>query len=208
VTESLKLAPAWNAPIRVGAGLVRELRDLLQAHGKPAIDTDPKPGLLIHPSIPYLERMDGVTRRLGIPPLGGSGDDITFPGFPERSLRYFAFESTSANPPFKGGRLIVDTFGHAVGVQWMDETPAGQLTLPGDLFAAKWSIYDPVAGRIRERSSYRIAHRVRGGGGVVRIETEVMDPAAPETERSRGRYNLQLAQPVVDLMLMRMAATP
>jgi len=208
VTESLKLGPAWNGPIRVGASLVRELRDLLQSHGKPAVDTDPKPGLLIHPSVPYLEKMDNVTRRLGIPPMGGTGDDLTFPGFPERSLRYFAFDSNSANPPYKGGRLIVDTFGHAVGVQWMDETPAGALALPEEMFAAKWSIVDPIAGRIRERPGHRIAHRVRGGNGVVQIDTEVMDPSAPASSRSLGRYSLQLAQPVVDLMLMRMSTAP
>ncbi len=208
ITESLKLAPAWNSPIRVGASLVRELRDLLQSHGKPAIDTEPKPGLMIHPGIPYLEKMDGVTRRLGIAPMGGTGDDLTFPGFPERSLRFFTFESGSANPPFKGGRLLVDTLGHAVGVQWMDETPSATLTLPEELFAPKWSIYDPIGGRIRERPGHRIAHRVRSANGMVKIDTEVMDPGAPESGRSLGRYSLQIAQPVVDLMLMRMAVAP
>lgn len=204
--EGLKLGPAWNAPIRVGAGLVRELRDLLAPHGAPAADMGPNPGLLIHPGIPYLERMDKVAARLGIPPIGGTGDDVTFPGFPERSLRYFAFDSDSANPPYKGGRLIVDTTRRAVGVQWIDTTPSGQLTLPEEMFAAKWSIYDPIGGKIRDRPTHRIAHRVRSSNGVIRIDTEVMDPAAAPNARSLGRYSLQLAQPIVDLTLLRMTA--
>ncbi|OQW95449.1 MAG: hypothetical protein BWK77_07405 [Verrucomicrobia bacterium A1] len=203
--EGLKLGPAWNAPIRVGAGLVRELRDLLSPHGSPAADLSPKPGLMIHPGIPYLERIDRVATRLGIPPIGGTGDDVTFPGFPERSLRYFAFESSDANPPYKGGRLIVDSARRAVGVQWIDTTPSGQLMLPEEMFAPKWSIYDPIGGKIRDRPSHRIAHRVRSSNGMIRIDTEVMDPAAPPNARSLGRYSLQIAQPIVNLTLLRMS---
>lgn len=206
--EGLTLGPAWNVPIRVGAGLVRELRDLLAPHGTPAADMSPKPGLLIHPSIPYLERIDKVTMRLGIPPIGGTGDDVTFLGFPERSLRYFAFDSNSANPPYRGGRLIVDMARRAVGVQWIDTTTSGQLMLPEEMFAPKWSIYDPIGGKIRDRPGHRIAHRVRSSNGVVQIDTEVMDPAAPPNARSLGRYSLQIAQPIVNLTLLRMSAAP
>jgi serine/threonine-protein kinase len=206
--EGLKLGPAWNAPIRVGAGLVRELRDLLAPHGSPVADMSPKPGLMIHPGIPYLERLDRVATRLGIPPIGGTGDDVTFPGFPERSLRYFAFDSSDANPPYKGGRLIVDMARHAVGVQWIDTTPSGQTMLPEEMFAPKWSIYDPIGGKIRDRPSHRIAHRVRSSNGMIQIDTEVVDPAAPPNARSLGRYSLRIAQPIVNLTLLRMSAAP
>jgi len=64
-------------------------------------------------------------------------------------------------------------------------------------------VIDPVAGRIRERSSYRVAHRMTQADGVVVVDTEVLDPSAAEVARSLARYRLELAEPVAALVLSR-----
>ena len=77
------------------------------------------------------------------------------------------------------------------------------------MFSPKWGIYDPVASRIREKPTHRIAHRVRTADGVVRIETELADPSAAAGQpKSLARYTLVMPQPLVDAMLMRMSAAP
>ncbi|MCX7818024.1 MAG: hypothetical protein N2652_02265 [Kiritimatiellae bacterium] len=198
------LAPDWNAPLRIGAGLARELSDILRVAGPPPAAAIPS---LLPGGVPYLEPFDRAAARLGIPPPSGSGTDITFPGFPARSLRYFEFSAPPNSGPFTTGRLIVDGLGQTVGIQWMDERPAAPM-LPEEHFSPKWSIADPVAGRIREKSSHRVGHRGRCTDGVVSIETEIVDPTAPPETRSIARYRLDLAEPLARLILERPAAAP
>lgn len=203
--RELALAPDWNAPLRIGAGLAQELTQIFRIAGPLSAASAGAPSL--PGDIPYLEPLDRAAARLGIRPPSGGGTDITFPGFPARTLRYFEFTAPSTDGPFPKGRLIVDRLGQTVGIQWLDDRPAAPM-LPEDRFAPTWSVADPIAGRIREKSSYRIGHRGQVRDGVVTMETEIVDPAAPPEIRSLARYRLDLAEPVARLILERPAATP
>lgn len=205
--RSMQIPPTWNAPIRIGAGLARELRDVFRNAG-----VDPWDGRagaavagVLPADIPLFEPLDQAARRLRLPPIGGTGTDVTFPGFPDRTLRFFAFDSASALPPYRAGRLLVDGLGQTVGIQWLDEQPGPQM-LPDELFSPRWSVVDPIAGRIREKSAHRIAHRVSRADGAVVVDTEVIDPSSPPAVRSLGRYRLGIAEPVVGLILSRTSA--
>ncbi len=200
--RELALAPDWNAPLRIGAGLAQELADIVRLAGPGASSSGTE--TMLPGGIPYLEPLDRAAARLGISPPSGGGTEITFPGFPARSLRYFEFAAPPGAAPFSTGRLIVDNLGQTVGVQWLDDRPAAP-SLPEDRFSAKWSVTDPIVGRIREKSSHRVGHRGTTANGVVTIETEVVDPAAPPEQRAVVRSRLHLAEPIARLLLERSA---
>lgn len=109
-------------------------------------------------NVANLESYDQTVVRLGIPIPSVGGTEITFPGFPARTLRYIEVTAPTTRKPFTKGRLIADGLRQIVGIQWSDDQPTEQM-LPDDHVLPKWSIMDPIVGRIRKKSFHRVGHR-------------------------------------------------
>jgi hypothetical protein len=126
--------------------------------------------------------------------------------FPHRSFKAYTL-SASLHPDYPSAVAITDADDAIVAVQLIDDRPSDRLTLPPALFSDRWTVYDFIAPRFREREGHRIAHRVRMEEGLMHIDSELAeaDPERPEgLGRSLYRNRLVLPQPIVNLMLMRL----
>jgi len=202
----LRLAPGWNAPAAADSAAMRELMSLIGARGAAAVNLAPDPALEILERTPYLMSARELARSWNaeLP----EGRPLLHPAFPGRSLKAFVIER-EVQAPYPVSIILADSDQSVVGVQFEDDRPRERPTLPAALFAEKWTLYDLVGLRARERDDLRVAFRVRSGNRVLQIESELAekDDARPEgLGRSLYRAKLILAQPIVDLMIFRLYA--
>lgn len=201
----LRLAPGWNAPLNPESSAARELSQLLGSRGRPAVNLAPDPALRLLDNVPYLMSARDLARawRTELP----EGQMLAHPIFPARSLKAFVLPR-EVQQGYPLTVVLTDLDHSVVGVQFVAEEPLDRPVLPAVLFAEQWTIFDLVAFRARSSDNLRIAHRVRTGERIIQIETEMVEldyNRAERLGRSLYRARLILAQPIVDLLLHRLA---
>lgn len=206
--RSLALAQNWRAGNNPSGPATAELFDLLSERGLPRVDLTPKPSILFLSRISYLEPAEDMSLRVfrrKLPEVRA----VLNPAFPNNSFRSVEIPCRFEEG-FTRAILLIDTRGQVAALQLLSEEEAEAAWLPAILFSTKWRTCDLLALRSAEDPDARVAHRVRSGGGVVRIDTELARPG-PEGSgtmgRSLARSSLLLPQPVVDLMLIRLGTS-
>jgi hypothetical protein len=202
--DGLHLAPTWNVGYRPGP-ITRDLRAILDARGKPAMDLRPDPSLLLMGQFAYLAPAADVAKAFGqtLP----APSDVTCPAFPDKSFRSYTLDGTFPEG-FTRLVIVADSRDRLAALQLINDTPADETRIPKPFFSKKWSVYDVVGGRVKTEETQRIAHRVRTTDGFVIVDSEL---AAHDPDDRNGvgksiiRMTLQLPQPVANLVLLRLS---
>ncbi len=202
----LRLGPGWSATPAAGPA-VRDLRVLLSGRGNARVRLEADDSILVLPGIPYLLPLERAAERLDRPPP--EGRPLEHPAFPANTIRAHLLPGVAA-----GGAdlvLFTDRAGQVVAARVAEEG-ALEPRLPAVLFSERWQLYDPGMGLLRPEGDLLVAHRVRSGeSGLVQIESELAqrDPEqSNDVGRVLARATLVLPQPIVDLMLVRLAVAP
>lgn len=207
VERSLALAQNWRTGNAPSGAAAAELFELLSPRGVPRVDLAPKPAILFLERFSYLEPAEEMCLRVYRRKMP-EARVLLNAAFPNGSFRTVEI-SGRFQENFSRLFLVIDTRGQIVAAQLLSETEAEKAWLPSILFSTKWRVYDPLALRIAENPDARVAHRIRSGGGVVRIDTEMALPESPGSQamgRSLFRSSLFLPQPIVDLILIRLGS--
>lgn len=206
--RTLALAQNWRTGNNPTGPAVAELFELLGTRGFPRVDLAPKPSIYFLNRFSYLESADEMSLRVFRRKLP-EPRPVLNPAFPNSSIR-----SVEMAGKFEDGytrlHLLIDTRGQIVAVQLINEDEAETAGLSVALFSKDWKTFDLLALRSAENPEAMVAHRVRSGGGIVRIDSELALRGAAGSGamgRSLARSSLLLPQPIVDLMLIRLGSS-
>lgn len=199
----LTLSPVWNKMPLGRRELWEDLRKLLSEHGQPGVDLNPAPQLQLVGQIYYLMPAAAAAQALGA--TLGARRPLETPGFPDRSFGFYALRGDFGEG-FDQAALVVDAADRVAAVQLSREKPM-PLSLDVNAFSLDWRAHNFVAGKIKGRREWRIAHAVRAQNGVVVVDTELAEPDPFQVYglgRSKERVTLYLPQQVVNLILARL----
>lgn len=199
----LTLSPVWNKMPLGRRELWEDLRKVLSEHGQPGVDLNPAPHLQLVGQIFYLMPAPAAAQALGA--TLGARRPLETPGFPDRSFGVYTLRGDFGEG-FDQAALVVDASDHVAAVQLSREKPL-PLSLDVNAFSLDWRVHNFVAGKVKGRREWRIAHAVREQNGVIVVDTELAEPDPFQVYglgRSKERVTLYLPQQVVNLILARL----
>ncbi|MCS6770973.1 MAG: serine/threonine protein kinase [Kiritimatiellae bacterium] len=198
----LRLSPTWNKVALGPSAIWEDLKVLLGPHGRPEVDTSPRPGLVLASQVTYLMPAEAAARALGAPL--GVRRVLETPGYPWRSFNYYTLRGKFGDK-FDQAYLVTDAANQVVALQLFTDV-ASPSEFQSREFSPKWRVYDLVLGQIVRWRELQVAHRVTSRDGVLIIQTELTDlePMSRFAGRCEYRSALYLPQPVANLILARL----
>jgi len=174
VTNLLRVsfAPGWDQPTGGVTAYGREWPRLLARFAEPSADTRVDAAVVLYPGIACMTTAREAARALKqeLPVRR----PVATPGLPRDSLFSYQFEGD-----FSGASrlvLVCDQNDRVVMVQLTDERPVPARLEPA-LFSSNWSVVDFIGARLRDAEEGLIGHQVRKQDGLVRIHSELTEPA-------------------------------
>lgn len=189
-SESVTLSPHWQSPLRKGSSKLRDVQGVIGIHGMPAADFSSRVDIQLYQGMQYLMPLSNAVRKLQ--KRVSSKTDVTCPGFPADSFRYYSFDGVYEGR-FNKILLVTDIKDHLVAVQLVDETPRATRLRN---HTAEWSIYNFIETKSKANPKWLIAHESSKADSTLRVESELLDSKGDCREYSK----LILPQPIVDLI--------
>lgn len=202
--KELALAPTWKMPVMNLSREAEDLQMLLKDYGRPEVNREPQPSLVLFEGITYLMPAKDAAAVLDARLAGRR--TVTVDAFPRNCFFYYPLKVTYAG--YDSALLLTDNSDRVVGVQLMNESSLNQLSFEPHNYSDHWSTYNFIQGKTKGNSKWKIGHQVERNGDLVTIESELVaydEYGYFQLGDIKARVSLRLSGRVADLMLFHMA---
>lgn len=203
----LSLATRWaTQPRTMDPVLLAEVTKLFQGQAVPSDQPFRRSADTTFASVTFLMPLTEALDRLG-QPAWIEDQPLTFFPYPDQSLTLRRYQSPRPQA-YDELRLVTDLQDQVVIMQLVQTQPAAP-KLPADPLQDRWTLVDPVTGRVSTEPSERVTHRIRSTPPLLRIDSELLAPGE-DPARSTSTYRVSTLMPIrlVGLLLYRLAVEP
>lgn len=156
-SQGLALSTEWNKFLEKGSIVLGELQRLLSDCGRAAVDLQPHPEIFIYNDIHYLDPYRDVCRKFGKTEFSAPVQ-LGCPGFPEKSLYYYAFDGMF-DAGFTRLLIVTDLRKQVVAIEFTEDAVKSGSKIPprGN---NGWKVQDFVRLRMKGITSWDVFHEV------------------------------------------------